>query len=56
MALRQLNDAIKEVHKTGLDVDVSTLTMHTSRGPMTQVDLKTFRADGAPPVLKVVEN
>lgn len=32
MALRQLNDAIKEVHKTGLDVDISTLTMHTSRG------------------------
>ncbi|NTA10801.1 hypothetical protein [Agrobacterium tumefaciens] len=56
MTLRQLNDAIKEVHKTGLDVEISTLTMHTSRGPMTQVDLKTFRAEGAPPVLKVVEN
>lgn len=54
MALRQLNDAIKEIHKTGLDVEVSTLTMMTSRGPLTQVDLKTFRAAGAPPVLKVV--
>ena len=54
MALRQLNDAIKEVHKTGLDVEVSTLAMMTSRGPLTQVDLKTFRAEGAPPVLKVV--
>ncbi|SDJ19337.1 hypothetical protein SAMN05428983_0570 [Agrobacterium fabrum] len=54
MALRQLNDAIKEIHKTGLDVEVSTQTMLTSRGPLTQVDLKTFRAEGAPPVLKVV--
>jgi len=54
MALRQLNDAIKEIHKTGLDVEVSTLEMMTSRGPLTQVDLKTFRVEGAPPVLKVV--
>jgi hypothetical protein len=54
MALRQFNDAIKEIHKTGLDVEVSTLEMMTSRGPLTQVDLKTFRAEGAPPVLKVV--
>jgi hypothetical protein len=54
MALRQFNDANKEIHKTGLDVEVSTLEMMTSRGPLTQVDLKTFRAEGAPPVLKVV--
>ena len=54
MALRQMNDAIKEIHKTGLDVEVSTLHMMTSRGPLTQLDLRTFRADGAPPVLKVV--
>lgn len=54
MALRQLNDATKEIHKTGLNVELSTLTTITSRGPLTQVDLKTFRAEGAPPVLKVV--
>ncbi|SCX00779.1 hypothetical protein DSM25558_0176 [Agrobacterium sp. DSM 25558] len=55
-ALRQLNDAIRDCHKSGLDVDVSTLTMHTQRGPMVQVDLRTFRLDGAPPTLKVVES
>lgn len=55
VALRQFNDAIRDVHKSGLDVDISFLTMHTQRGPMVQVDLRTFRLDGAPPVLKVVE-
>lgn len=54
-ALRQFNDAIRDVHKSGLDVDISTLTMHTPRGPMVQVSLCTFRLDGAPPVLKAVE-
>ncbi|ANV25015.1 hypothetical protein [Agrobacterium pusense] len=54
MALRQMNDAIKEIHKTGLDVEVSTLQMMTSRGDMKQFDIRTFRAEGAPPVLKVV--
>ncbi|MCM2432112.1 hypothetical protein [Agrobacterium rosae] len=54
-ALREFNDAIRDVHKSGLDVDISTLTMHTQRGPMVQVDLRTFRLDGAPPLLKVVE-
>lgn len=55
VALRQFNDAIRDVHKSGLDVDISTLTMHTQRGPMVQVSLCTFRLDGAPPLLKVVE-
>jgi hypothetical protein len=55
-ALRQLNDAIRDCHKSGLDVDVSTLTMHTQRGPMVQVDLRTFRLDGSPPALTVVES
>lgn len=54
-ALRQFNDAIRDVHKSGLDVEISTLTMHTQRGPMVQVDLCTFRLDGAPPLLKVIE-
>jgi hypothetical protein len=54
-ALRHLNDAIRDCHKSGLDVDVSTLTMHTARGPMVQVDLRTFRLEGAPPVLRMVE-
>ncbi len=52
-ALRQFNDAIRDVHKSGLDVEISTLTMHTPRGPMVQVDLCTFRLEGAPPVLKL---
>ncbi|MQB19679.1 hypothetical protein DXT90_03425 [Agrobacterium tumefaciens] len=52
-ALRQLNEAIRDVHKSGLNVDVSTVTMHTQRGPMVQVDLFTFRLEGAPPVLKI---
>lgn len=53
VALRQLNDAIRDVHKSGLDVDVSTVTMHTQRGPMLQVDLYTFRLEGAPPILRI---
>ena len=53
--MRQFNDAIRNVHKAGLDVDISFLTMHTQRGPMVQVDLRTFPLDGAPPVLKVVK-
>lgn len=52
-ALRQFNDAIRDVHKSGLDVEISTLTMHTQRGPMVQVDLCTFRLDGAPPILRI---
>lgn len=52
-ALRQLNDAIRDVHKSGLDVDISKVTMHTQRGPMLQVDLRTFRLEGAPPILKI---
>ena len=55
VAMRQFNDAIRDVHKSGLDVDISFLTMHTQRGPMVQVDLRTFRLDGAPSVLRVVE-
>ncbi|WP_421362185.1 hypothetical protein [Agrobacterium rosae] len=55
-ALRQFNDAIRDVHKSGLDLDISTLTMHTPRGPMVQVDLRTFRLDGAPPVLRLMKN
>lgn len=55
-ALRQLNEAIRDVHKSGLDVDISFLTMHTQRGEMVQIDLRTFRLDGAPPVLNLVEN
>ena len=54
-ALRQFNDAIRDVHKSGLDVDINTLAMHTQRGPMVQVDLRTFRFDGAPTMLKVVD-
>lgn len=54
-ALRQFNEAIRDVHKSGLDVDISFKTMHTQRGPMVQVDLCTFRLEGAPPVLKAVE-
>ncbi|WP_064683009.1 hypothetical protein [Rhizobium bangladeshense] len=54
-ALQQMNDAIRDVHKSGIDVDISTLTMHTPRGPMVQVDLKTFNSYGAPPVLRLVE-
>lgn len=53
-ALRQLNGAIHDVHKSGLDVEISTLTIHTPRGPMVQVDLHTFGLDASPPVLKVV--
>jgi hypothetical protein len=55
-ALRQLNDAIRDCHKSGLDVDVSSRTMHTPRGPMVQVDLRTLRLEGAPPVLRMVED
>lgn len=55
-ALRDLNDAIRDCHKSGLDVNVSTLTMHTPRGPMVQVDLRTFRLEGAPPALRMVED
>lgn len=54
-ALRNFNDAIRDVHRSGLDVDISFLTMSTQRGPMVQVDLRTFPLDGAPPVLRVVE-
>ncbi|UXS00846.1 hypothetical protein [Agrobacterium tumefaciens] len=54
-ALRNFNDAIRDIHKSGLDVDISVLTMSTQRGPMVQVDLRTFPLDGAPPVLRVVE-
>ncbi|AUW47358.1 MULTISPECIES: hypothetical protein [Rhizobium] len=54
-ALQQMNDAIRDAHKSGIDVDISTLTMHTPRGPMVQADLKAFRAYGAPPVLRLVE-
>ena len=53
-AMRQFNAAIRDVHKSGLDVDISFLTMHTQRGPMVQVDLRTIRLDGAPPVLRLV--
>ncbi|MDQ1183601.1 hypothetical protein [Agrobacterium larrymoorei] len=52
-ALRQLNDAIRDVHKSGLDVDISTVVMHTQRGPMLQVDLYTYRLEGFPPILSV---
>lgn len=31
---------IDQTNKTGLDVEVSTLAMTTSRGPLTRVDLK----------------
>ncbi|TBN14912.1 hypothetical protein EYC79_07460 [Agrobacterium cavarae] len=55
-ALRQLNDAIRDVHKSGLDVEVNTLTMHTQRGPMVQLDICTFRLEGAPPILKSVND
>ncbi|NWJ27463.1 hypothetical protein [Rhizobium sp. RM] len=55
VALRNFNDAIRDVHKSGLDVDISVLTMSTQRGPMVQVDLRTFPLDGAPPVLRVAE-
>lgn len=55
-ALRQLNDAIRDCHKSGLDVDVSTVTMHTPGGPMVQVDLRTFRRGGAPPLLRSVDD
>ncbi len=55
-ALRQLNEAIRDCHKSGLDVHVSTLTAHTPRGPMVQVDLRTFPLKGAPPVLRMVED
>lgn len=55
VALRQLNEAIRDCHKSGLDVDVSTKTMHTERGPMVIVDLCTFRLDGAPPIMKIVD-
>lgn len=54
-ALRNFNDAIRDVHKTGLDVDISVLKMSTQRGPMVQVDLRTFPLDGVSPVLRVVE-
>ncbi|GLR61925.1 hypothetical protein GCM10007919_66550 [Rhizobium indigoferae] len=54
-ALQQMNYAIRDVHKSGIDVDISTLTIHTPRGPMVQVDLKAFHAYGAPPVLRLVE-
>ncbi|UXS01613.1 hypothetical protein [Agrobacterium tumefaciens] len=54
-ALRLFNDAIREAHEVGLDIDISELTMHTPRGPMIRVDLKTFPLKGAPPVLRVVE-
>ncbi len=39
-----MTDAIHDVHKSAIDVDISTLTIHTPRGPMVQVDLKTFHA------------
>ncbi|MGR9285923.1 hypothetical protein [Rhizobium johnstonii] len=55
-ALQQMNDAIRDLHKSGIDVDISTVTMHTPRGPMVQVDLKTYRAYGASPVLRLVED
>ncbi|WP_244634918.1 hypothetical protein [Agrobacterium salinitolerans] len=54
MALRQLNDAVRDLHKSGLDVEIMELTMLTSRGDMKQFDIRTFRAEGAPPDLKVV--
>ncbi|QTK78340.1 hypothetical protein AT6N2_C0437 [Agrobacterium tumefaciens] len=54
MALRQLNDAVRDLHKSGLDVEILELTMLTSRGDMKQFDIRTFRAEGAPPDLKVV--
>ncbi|EKJ97190.1 MULTISPECIES: hypothetical protein [Hyphomicrobiales] len=54
MALRQLNDAVRDLHKSGLDVEIMELTMLTSRGHMKQFDMRTFRAEGAPPDLKVV--
>lgn len=41
--LRQYNDAIRDVHKSGLDVDISTKRVRTQRGQMVQVDLCTFR-------------
>lgn len=56
VAMQQFNTAIRDVHKSGLDVDISFLTMHTPRGPMVQVDLQKFRLDGAPPVLRLVNN
>lgn len=52
-ALREANEAIRDVHKSSLDVDISTVTVHTQRGPMLQVDLCTFRLEGAPPILKI---
>ncbi|MGP4752856.1 hypothetical protein [Agrobacterium pusense] len=54
MALRQLNDAVRDLHKSGLDVEIMELTMLTSRGDVKQFDMRTFRAEGAPPDLKVV--
>lgn len=54
-ALRQFNDAIRDIHKSYLDVDISFLTVHTPRGPMVQVDLRTFPLDGAPPALRLVK-
>jgi hypothetical protein len=41
-----MTDAIHDVHKSAIDVDISTLTIHAPRGPMVQVDLKTFHAVG----------
>lgn len=55
IALRQLNEAIRDCHKSGLDVELSTKTMHTERGPMVVVDLRTFRLDGSPPIMRIVE-
>ena len=50
-----INGAIRDAHKSYLDVDINFLTMHTPRGPMVQVDLRTFTLDGGPPVLNVVK-
>lgn len=48
------HDAVRDLHKSGLDVEIMELTMLTSRGDMKQFDIRTFRAEGAPPDLKVV--
>ncbi len=55
MVLSQLNEAICDLHKSGLDVDISTVIKHTQRGPMLQVNAYTYKLYGAPPVLRVVD-
>lgn len=54
IALLQLNDAVRDLHKSGLDVEIMGLAILTPRGDMKQFDIRTYRAEGAPPDLKVV--